>query len=93
MRKISSFKWARVEYSSVILLLFTRSAIFLFSDLTGTVPAWGLIYDNENTLYDMYTGWGQVRLRSIILSGYSTQAGDNILLTYDGNQKKAVSSQ
>ena len=38
----------------------------------------------------MYTGWGQVKLRSIILSGYSTQAGDNILLTYDGNQKKRV---
>lgn len=68
----------------------TYGAIFLFSNLSGTVPAWGLMYDNENTFYDMYTGGGQVRLRSIILSGYSTQAGDNILLTYDGNQKKRV---
>lgn len=68
----------------------TYGAIFLFTDLAGTVPSWGLIYDNENTFYDMYTGWGEVRLRSIILSGHSTQAGDNILLTYDGNQKKRI---
>ena len=68
----------------------TYGAIFLFTDLAGNVPSWGLIYDNENTFYDMYSGWGEVQLRSIILTGYSTQAGDNILLTYDGNQKKRI---
>ena len=65
-------------------------AIFLFGNVSGSVSSWGLIYDNENTLYDMYTGWGQVKLRSITLGEYSTQAGDSILLTYDGGKKKRV---
>ncbi len=68
----------------------TYGAIFLFDDTEGAVSSWGLIYDNENTFFDMYEGSGQVRLRSIMLSGYSTQAGDNILLTYDGGEQKRV---
>ncbi len=64
--------------------------VYQLRDTTGAIVSWGHIFDTENRSYDKQTGEGDVLLRTFAHKGFSTQTGDNLLLTYDGGWQKRI---
>ncbi|MEA1927598.1 MAG: VCBS repeat-containing protein [Candidatus Auribacterota bacterium] len=64
--------------------------VYQLRDVTGDITSWGHIFDTENRFYDKQTGEGNVLLRSFAHVGYNTQAGDDLLVSYDGGEDKHI---
>ena len=64
--------------------------VYQLQDTEGTISNYGHIFDTENKFYDKQDAEGDIRLRSFVHRGFSTQTGDNIMLTYDGWQQKRI---
>jgi hypothetical protein len=64
--------------------------LYELRDAAGSITSWGHIFDAENRFYDKQSGGGEVLLRSFTQAGYSTQSGDNLLVTYDGGREKHI---
>ncbi len=59
-------------------------------DTAGEISSRGHIFDTENRFYPQQSGEGAVLLRSFAHRGFSTEPGDNLLITYDGGRQKRI---
>lgn len=59
-------------------------------DTAGEIYSRGHIFDTENRFYSQQSGEGAVLLRSFAHQGFSTEPGDNLLVTYDGGRQKRI---
>ncbi|MDP8236601.1 MAG: hypothetical protein P9M08_09470 [Candidatus Erginobacter occultus] len=59
-------------------------------DTAGEISSRGHIFDTENRFYPNQSGEVSVLLRSFVHQGFTTQSGDNLLVTYDAGRQKRI---